>query len=182
MKTLLRTLISLLLTLWLGGVLFFLVVAGIAFRTLPQVQAGALVRACLLTLHNEGLVAGSLLLVLLLAAAGTRAYGRTLVGPVSCTVAMLLLTALSQFSVIPRMEADRLAAGGDMHALTATDPRRAEFDRLHAASVRLEGGVLVSGVAMAVFLALPGRRAMVGRSEQPISAAIPRDTHQVFRT
>ena len=156
MKTLLRLLISLLIVLWLGAVLFFPAVAAIAFHVLPDAhQAALVVRNCLLTLHDEGLVAGTLLLLLLIAAAATRSYGRTLIGPILCTVAMLLLTAFSQRSVMPRMEADRIAAGGDIDKAALADSHRIEFDRLHAASVELEEGVMVAGLAMVVFLARP---------------------------
>ena len=156
MKTLLRILISLLIVLWVGAVMFFPVVAAIAFQVLPDAHAaGLVVRSCLLTLHDEGLVAGTLLLLLLLAAAGTRAYGRTVIGPFLCTVAMLVLTAFSQWVVMPRMEADRIAVGGDIDKAPIADPHRMDFNRLHAASVELEEGVLVAGIAMLVFLGRP---------------------------
>ena len=159
MKTLLRVLISLMIVLWVGAVLFFPAVANIAFQVLPdKATAGLLVRNCLTTLHTEGLVAGSILLILLLLAAWQRAYGRTLTGPILCTVAMLLLTALSQQNLIPHMEADRIAVGGDMDGVSPREPHRREFDRLHRASVEMEEGVLAAGVAMIVFLARPPKR------------------------
>ena len=142
--------------------MFFPVVAAIAFHVLSDPHAaGLVVRNCLLILHNEGLVAGTLLLLLLLAAAAARAYGRTyghsLIGPILCTIAMLLLTAFSQWRVMPRMEADRIAVGGDIDKAPAQDEHRLEFNRLHRASVELEEGVLVAGIAMVVFLARPPR-------------------------
>jgi len=159
MKTLLRVLISLMIVLWVGAVLFFPAVANIAFQVLPdKATAGLLVRNCLITLHAEGLVAGSILLICLLLAAWQRAYGRTLIGPILCTVAMLLLTTLSQQNLIPRMEADRLAVGGDMDKASLREPHRKEFDHLHKASVEIEEGVLAAGVAMIVFLARPPKR------------------------
>ncbi len=158
MKTLLRTVISLLIVLWLGAVMFFPAVAAIAFSVLPsKPDAGLVVRNCLSTLHDEGLVAGTLLLLLLLVAARTRAYGRRVIGPVLCTAAMLLLTLFSERSIMPRMESDRLAVGGDIDKAPVTDPHRVEFNRLHAASEELEAGVLVAGLAMAVLLARPPR-------------------------
>ncbi len=139
--------------------MFFPAVAAIAFHVLPDAHAaGLVVRSCLLTLHDEGLVAGTLLLLLLLAAAARNAYGRSLLGPILCTVAMLLLTAFSQHSVMPRMEADRIAAGGNIDKAVLTDPHRVEFNRLHAASVYVEEGVLVGGIAMIVFLGRPAKK------------------------
>ena len=160
MKTLLRAIILLLVTLWVGGVLFFPVVAWAAFTTLPDTHtAGAVVALCLRTLHVEGLVAGGLLLVLLLAGGALGAYGRTVLGPVCLTLAMLALTAFSQYSIIPSMERDRLAVGGSIDAAPPSDPHRVEFNRLHVASVRVEGGVLIAGVLLILMLARPTVRA-----------------------
>ncbi len=155
----LRILIQLLLTLWLGAEAFFPAVAASAFGVLPnKYAAGLVVRHCLLILHTEGLVGGSVLLVLLLVAQRTRAYTRTLLGPVLCTVAMLGLTGFSQWNVMPRMERDRLAVGGDIDKAAMADPHRLDFERLHVASVRLEGGVLLAGIAAVVLLSLTPQR------------------------
>ena len=162
MSLLLRTTISLLITLWLGAILFFPVVAAIAFRVLPDRHtAGFVVRGCLLFLHQEGLIAGALLLLFLGAAAVARAYGepKAMAGPLLCTAAMLLLTGASQWGVMPRMERDRLLAGGDTDTVPRTNPYRLDFDRLHTVSVRLEGGVLAAGVGLVVLLARTPRGA-----------------------
>jgi hypothetical protein len=103
------------------------------------------------------LVIGSVLLVLLAFAGVTQAYGRRIVGPLLCTVAMLLLTGFSQWHIIPHMEADRLAAGGDIDKAPTFNQYRIDFNKLHAASVDLESGVIVAGLAMVVFLARPAR-------------------------
>lgn len=155
MKILLRSLILFCLILWLGGVLFFPAVASIAFRVLPAEQAGLVVRNSLLTLHTEGMIAGVLLLILLGAATATRSYGRRLapVGPIYCTLVMLGLTVFSQYHVIPQMERDRIAVGGDIDRAPSENPQRLDFNQLHASSVGLEEGVLVAGLLMAIFLA-----------------------------
>lgn len=62
--------------------------------------------------------------------------------------AMLALTAISQFWIIPRMDVLRITAG-ELSLLPAGNPIRAQFDSLHAWSTRIEMGVLVLG-----FLAL----------------------------
>ena len=166
MKTLIRTSVALLIILWLGAELFFPVAAAVAFRVLPDPHtAGLVVRSCLLILHREGLVAGGLLLLLFIAAAATRAYGRSMIGPALCTAAMLLLTAFSQWNVMPHMERDRLAVGGDTNAVSRADPHRLDFERLHVASVRLEGGVLAAGFVMVVLLARPPRTVLSGISQ-----------------
>ena len=164
MKTLLRALILLAVTLWLGGVMFFPVVAAVSFGALPdQHTAGTVARLCLIVLHQEGLGAGLALIVLLLLAGTFRAYGsaawRPVLGPMSLTLVMLALTAFSQFSIIPRMEQLRLGVGGNINVAAKGDPARVEFDRLHTASVRVEGGVLIAGLALLVFLARAPREA-----------------------
>ncbi len=154
MRTLLRILIALLLVLWLGAVMFFPVVAWVAFTYLPDPHtAGLVVRNCLLALHKEGFAAGSLLFLLLLAAAATRAYGRTVIGPVFCVAAMLALTAFSQGSILPRMEVDRLAVGGDIDRAPSANFHKRDFNRLHRASEQVEEGVLAAGILAVVLLA-----------------------------
>ena len=154
MRALIRVLIAVLAVLWVGGVAFLPVVAAIAFKALPSVNiAGLLVRNVLQALHVEGLVLGSALLVLLSLAGVLRAYGREVIGPLLCVVAMLLLTAWSQFTIIPPMERDRLAVGGDVSTALPQDPRRLEFNRLHRASEQVEEGVLFAGILMVALLA-----------------------------
>jgi hypothetical protein len=65
-------------------------------------------------------------------------------------VLMLLLTAISQFRITPKMRNLR----AEMQAvdnLPLEDSRRVEFDRLHEWSTRMEGGVLLFGLGV-VFL------------------------------
>jgi hypothetical protein len=159
LKTILRSVITLLIVLWLGAVMFFPVVAWVAFGRLPDAHAaGLVVRNSLLALHTEGLVAGVCLLVLLPLARWARAYHRSLVGPVLCVAAMLALTAFSQFRVMPRMEVDRLAVGGAIDRAPQANPQRLDFERLHQASVTIEEGVLAAGIGFVVLLARPARR------------------------
>lgn len=153
MKTLLRSLILLLIVLWLGGVMFFPVVAGAAFSTIQDTHvAGTIVRKCLLALHYEGIFAGALLVMLLLAAARFRAYRRVMLSVIFAVV-MLALTAFSQFWIIPRMEAYRLATGGAIDAASTSDPNRVAFNKLHVVSERVEEGVLLAGIVLVVLIA-----------------------------
>jgi len=154
MKTLLRALILILIVLWLGGVLFFPVVAATAFSSLPDTHAaGTIVGKCLRILHYEGLFAGTLLIVLLLAARRFRAYTRSVGLPVFFALAMLTLTAFSQFWIIPKMEGHRIAAGGAIDAVAADDPNRIAFNKLHVVSERVEEGVLLAGIVLVVLVA-----------------------------
>ncbi len=156
MRTVLRIAILLLVTLWLGGVMFFPVVAAISFGALPDPHAaGTVARLCLVALHREGLGAGAGIVALLAlsAAISQDRRSRTVLGPIAVTLVMLLLTAFSQFSIIPRMERLRLGVGGDINAVAKTDPARQGFDRLHRASVVVEEGVLAAGLLLVVLLA-----------------------------
>ncbi len=155
MKTLLRTLITLSIILWLGGLLFFPIVAAVSFMHLPDTHAaGTIVGSCLRILHQEGLFAGVLLVVLFVAASVTGLYPRQVLrAPLAMVVVMLALTAYSQFSIIPRMETYRIAAGGVIDAVPPSDPNREAFNRLHNQSTHVEEGVMLAGLVLVVLLA-----------------------------
>jgi hypothetical protein len=96
MKTLLRALILLLIVLWLGGVMFFPVLAYSAFSSIADTHvAGTIVAKSLRILHYEGLLSGSLIILLLLVAQTVRALPRPVAAPVVVTLIMLGLTAFS---------------------------------------------------------------------------------------
>ena len=155
MKTLLRTLIALAIVVWLGGLLFFPIVAAVSFTQLPDTHAaGTVVGSCLRILHQEGLICGILLAVLFVAASVTGLYPRQVLRvPMLTVVAMLVLTAYSQFVIIPRMETYRQAAGGVIDAVPKSDPNREGFDRLHAQSTYVEEGVMFAGLLLVILLA-----------------------------
>lgn len=154
MRVLLRSLILLLLILWVGAVMYFPVLAWASFTTLPDPhQAGMIVAKSLKTLHREGLIAGVLLILFLAVAQRIRAFSRNVVAPIILIVVMMGLTAFSQFSIIPRMENDRIDAGGVIEAAPQSNPYRADFDRLHRQSVTVEEGVLAAGILAAIAVA-----------------------------
>jgi hypothetical protein len=154
MKIAIRAIILLLIALWLGGVLFFPVVAANAFGSLTDTHAaGTIVAKCLRILHYEGLCAGALIVILLMVGQVIDALPRSVAAPVIVTLLMLALTAFSQFSVIPRMEGYRIAAGGAIDAVPATNPNRIAFNKLHGTSVHVEAGVLLAGIVLVVLLA-----------------------------
>jgi hypothetical protein len=154
MKALLRALILLLVALWLGGLLFFPVVAASAFGSTADTHlAGTIVRKCLQVLHYEGLFAGALIVVLLLISQKVGAFRRSVAAPVVVTLIMLGLTAFSQYWIIPKMEGYRIAAGGVIDAVDHDDPNRVAFNRLHGVSEKVETGVLLGGVVLMILLA-----------------------------
>lgn len=165
MRTLLRSLILLCLAVWVGGLLFFgAVVAPVAFRTIipmfPDAAAGlhvagTMVRESLLRLHTIGLVCGVILLLLAIIERTARLTRRSIAPQLVLLVAMLGLTAYSQFSVIPRMDSLRIQAGAAMGNPAASDPAKVDFNRLHGLSTRLEGIVLLCGLGLIVLYARP---------------------------
>jgi hypothetical protein len=156
MKTLLRTLLYLALIVWLGAEIFFPVVAAITFTTLrPDTHtAGTIVGHLLRILHGMGLVSGIVALALLALAPAWNIYKpRAVLAPMILAVLMIVLTAFSQFAIIPAMERDRVAAGGAIDAVEATDPSRIDFNKLHVRSERVEETILLLGVATVALVA-----------------------------
>lgn|SRR5579863_935171 len=142
-----KTLMLLALIVWIGGIVFFsFVVAPTAFIVLPTTaMAGNVVSRSLTALHWMGIVSAAVFL------AGSLLYSRAKfvqwkpLKLVNVLVFIMLgFTLISQFLVIPRMQVLR----AQFQQNTTEDPIHAEFDRLHNWSTRLEGGVLVLGVAV----------------------------------
>lgn len=146
MKTTLRFLQVLALGVWLGALIYFaFVLAPTAFLSLPsQDLAGAFVGVTLGLLHQIGVAAA---IIFLAAAVGIARSFKSLVHPAEvCVWIMLLLTLALQRVVVPRMDTLRVDMGS-IAATPAQNPFHIEFDRLHGISVRLEGGVLLLGLA-----------------------------------
>jgi hypothetical protein len=165
MRTLFHSLVYLVLGLWLGAVVFFgAVLAPIAFSQLPPLfptpaagihAAGMVVGGSLVRLHWIGLFCG---LIFLLVSVVARAHYRTILPQALLVLAMMLLTAYSQFSIIPRMDTARDSVGGNVDAVAANNPGRQIFDRLHQRSVHVEGLVLLCGLGALVATAHWSRR------------------------
>jgi len=149
----LRYLMFLALVVWLGGLIFFaFVLAPTVFTVLPTRHlAGNVVARSLSSLHWIGIVSGIVFLVCSMLynhlAKGTHglfAARHVLI------VLMLVLTLISQFSIMPRMDTLR-ASIGEIDAVPPSNPARMQFDALHVWSTRIEGGVLLLGL-VAVYI------------------------------
>jgi uncharacterized membrane protein len=157
MTSLLRVVRLLALVVWVGGLVFFaFVVAPVAFSVLPSTHvAGTVVAGTLGVLNWMALVCGLLVLV---GCAGlwARVQGsrRLLAAELWIALAMLLASAVVQWRIVPQMERDRIAAGGDVDAAPKSDPARLDFERLHPVSEKLEGAVLLLGLAVVVLVGL----------------------------
>jgi hypothetical protein len=156
MKTVLRTLLYLSLIVWLGAEVFFPIVAAITFMTLqPNTHtAGLIVGQLLRILHNMGLVSGLVALALLALAPAWGIYKpKTTLAPMVILLLMIVCTGYSQFDIIPAMERDRIAAGGNVNAAEETNPARVDFNKLHRRSEHVEQVILLLGLATVVLVA-----------------------------
>jgi hypothetical protein len=134
---------------WVGSIVYFIVFTQGIFPVVNNNDlTGLLVGYALGRLHVMGIVAG--VVYLLSTVAAEKSVGG-LVQPAALLVfLMLVLTMISQYGVIARMDLLKVQMG----SVSATPPEsalRVAFDRLHAYSVRLESAVLVSGL-VALFL------------------------------
>ena len=143
------------LVLWIGGLCFFaFVVAPVAFGRLASAhEAGLVVGGTLRVLHVIGLCCGAVFVAVTAVAYRGAGSRRGVAAEVALAGAMMLLTAYSQFHILPAMESARAGAGGDVEAVAATDTSRVEFERLHRVSERVEGGVLLCGLALLLVVA-----------------------------
>ena len=171
--SLLRFFMLLSLVVWVGGIIFFaFVVAPALFTILPTPHlAGLVVTRSLKALHWMGLVAGLLYLLSSLAYARLTSASVQPLAPRNVLVyLMLALTAVLQFSIIPRMDALRLSVG-QIDAVAPDNPVRLHFNALHVWSTRLEGAVLLLGLAL---IYLTARAAVQPRSA--ITLTMPAST------
>jgi uncharacterized membrane protein len=148
MTSIFRTIEFLALSVWLGSDVFLsFVVAPGAFRILgSRDQAGAMVGYSLTRMHLGGIALG--IVFLLARLVRTRSFASFLTPAALCVVLMVILTAISQYTVSARMAALRVQLGS-IQATAADSPLLAEFSRLHRVSVSLESGVLLVGIAAA---------------------------------
>ena len=143
------------LVVWVGGLIFFPIVAQTAFSVLPSWHlAGLVVGRSLGILHWMGIVSG---LVFLTASLFYNRLSSGAAHPFAgrhvLICLMLALTLISQFGVIPHMDTVRAQIPGEIDSVPADNPTRMQFDALHVWSTRLEGGVLLLGLVAAYMTA-----------------------------
>jgi len=143
------------LVCWIGGLIFFaFVLAPTAFSVLPTTHlAGNVVGRALGKLHWIGMISGIVFL------GSSLLYSRMVDGTPHVFAArhvllclMLVLTLISQFGIIPRMDVLR-ASLGEVSAVPIDNPARLQFDALHVWSTRVEGAVLLLGLAVVYLVA-----------------------------
>jgi len=146
MSGFLRTLEFLSLSVWLGSDVFLsFVVAPGAFHVLPsRDQAGAIVGFSLTRMHLGGILCGIVFLMARLLR--TRTLSSYVTAPAVCVIAMILVTAISQYTVSARMAVLRVQMGS-IQATEPGSPLLDQFTKLHGISVALESVVLLAGFA-----------------------------------
>jgi uncharacterized membrane protein len=149
----LRFLMLLSLVIWVGGLIFFaFVLAPTAFNipaVLPNTHlAGNVVGRALNKLHWIAIVAGVVYLISsLLYSRFTDGTAHVFAARHVLLCAMLALTLVSQFGIIPRMDILRVSLG-EVSAAPIDNPERIQFDALHVWSTRVEGAVLLLGLVV----------------------------------
>jgi uncharacterized membrane protein len=146
----LRFLMLLSLVCWIGGLIFFaFVLAPTAFSVLPTTHlAGNVVGRALGKLHWIAIFSGIVFL-------GSSLLYNRLTDETPHVFAtrhvllclMLVLTLISQFGIIPRMDVLR-ASLGEVKSVPIDNPERVQFDALHVWSTRVEGAVLLFGLVV----------------------------------
>jgi uncharacterized membrane protein len=156
MRAFLRVVRLLAMVAWVGGLVFFaFVVAPVAFHVLPtKHEAGMVVAGTLSRLNDMGLVWGFLFMMAMPWKLEGRRSHRLALAELLCVAGMMGATMFVQWKIVPAMERDRLAEGGDVDASAPDNPARLDFERLHPVSEKVEGAALFLGLGVVVLMGL----------------------------
>jgi hypothetical protein len=147
---------QLLSSLWIGGLLALgYVAAPAAFAVLQahdpvagRVLAGELFGVTLIRAQHWLLGAGALQVILLNIRAAVGPRPRYYKVQLIVMLLMLAATGYSALVIAPKIDGIRIAANGPIAALADTDPKKAEFGRLHGWSNGLMALALVGAVSL----------------------------------
>ena len=157
MSYVLRLLRLLGIVVWVGGLVFFAFVeAPTAFHVMGTTQQFALlIEGSISTLNWVGDAAGFvyLLATMLLWMGSTTRWRKPLLAEMGLVAAMVVATLCVQRGIVPAMERDRVAVGGDITAVVETNPVRVDFDERHALSEKVEGAALFLGLGVVALMA-----------------------------
>lgn len=153
----LRALRLLVIVVWVGGLIFFAFVeAPTAFHAMGTTrQFALLIGGSIAGINHLGHVAGVVFVVatLLLWKHSSPLTRKLLGAELLLVILMMATTAYVQMHIVPAMERDRAAVGGDITSVPADNPTRAHFDELHAASEKVEGTGLFLGLGVVLLMA-----------------------------
>jgi hypothetical protein len=162
MLTLLQVFRLLTIVIWVGGIIFFaFVLAPVAFSQLPsQHIAGTVVGGTLRVLNIVGLACGIIFWTASFALWRRNAplLKRSYEVQLLLSSAMILATAYLHSGILPAMEADRRAVGGDIEIADVSNPAKIHFEHLHKWSERVEGAVLLLGLGIVVLMSVETRQ------------------------
>jgi uncharacterized membrane protein len=153
--SLVKYLMLLSLVVWIGGLIFFaFVLAPTVFTVLPTRQlAGNVVNRSLGILHWMALSSGVVFAITsMIDSHMMHGFAAPLALRNLLIYAMIILTLVGMFGIAARMGVLR-AQMGVIDELPHDDPLRLEFNRLHVWSTRIEGSVLVLGLALLYLVA-----------------------------
>jgi uncharacterized membrane protein len=145
----LRYLMLFSLVVWIGGIIFFaFVLAPTVFTVLPTHDlAGKVVNRSLGALHWMGLISGIVfLLSSLFYSRLAHGFAQPFAARNVLIALMIILTCISLFVITAKMNTLR-ADMGIIDSVPFSDARRVQFNDLHQWSTRLEGTVLLLGLA-----------------------------------
>jgi len=168
MNAFLRVVRLLAIVVWVGGLIFFaFVVAPVAFHVLPSKHEAGLVVAGTLDVLNRtaGICWAVFSVASMLLWLRFKPQARMpLMVQVFLVWLMVGATLYVQTEIVPQMERDRIAAGGDVDAATPNNPARLDFERLHPISEKVEGAALFLGLGVVVLMGLEDAKANAVRS------------------
>ena len=157
MAYILRALRLLAIVVWVGGLIFFAFIeAPTAFHVMGTTrQFALLIGGSIEEINQLGHVAAIVFLVasFVLWRRQTARNRRLIGGEMLLVALMLATTAYVQMRIVPAMERDRAAAGGDITSVPSGNPTRAHFEALHARSEKVEGAALFLGLAVVLVMA-----------------------------
>lgn len=157
MAYLLRALRLLGIVVWVGGLVFFAFIeAPVAFHVMGTTrQFALLIGGSIAGINHFGNVAGCVFVVasLLLWKHSSPLARKLIAAELLLVILMIAATVYVQRHIVPAMERDRAAVGGDITSAPVDNPIRVHFDALHATSEKVEGTGLFLGVGVVLLMA-----------------------------
>ena len=136
------------LVVWLGAAVFFsAAVAPALFAVLPsRALAGDVVGRLLPPIFYAGIVVG----LVVMFTQWRANEGWTWRGREAAAFVTVVSCAVAQFFIAPRIDRVRAEIPGPIEVLSADDPRRVAFGRLHGASVAWLGVAMLAALLAAI--------------------------------
>jgi hypothetical protein len=145
------------MVVWVGGLMFFaFIMAPTAFHVMGTTrQFALLIGGSLRELNEIGHFCGFLFLIITIALwfRSEPRSRRLMPYEVLLVVFMIGATMYVQRGILPAMERDRAAVGGDIDAAPPANPARIDFERLHPLSEKVEGAALLLGLGIVTLMA-----------------------------